>query len=202
MFSRVSDVIFLVTSQALRAAHRWNHFHFLVVPFAEGEFVVIQWDHKWTRACIQKVDSTGERHIVRLLDHGGYWTVSSRQMRVLLPQFMLLPFQAIEIFLANIQSKNGNCFNAFSFLWTLCMKSFFFYYYYIHVYYLYILGIWLQSAYNLVSSISKFGIGQAQVEGYIENNVYTNIYFSFSNFGVSRQWLFARIFKLNVLMND
>lgn len=117
----------------------------------KGEFVVIQWDHKWTRACIQKVDSTGERHIVRLLDHGGYWTVSSRQMRVLLPQFMLLPFQAIEIFLANIQSKNG---------------------------------IWLQSAYNLVSSISKFGIGQAQVEGYIENNVYTNIYFSFSNFGV------------------
>lgn len=55
-----------------------------------------------------KPDPLGENHKVRLLDHGGYYEFSTSQIRDIRPEYLSLPFQSIEIFLANIQPKNGN----------------------------------------------------------------------------------------------
>lgn len=76
--------------------------------FVEGDYVAVYWSDKWVRGCIERPDSSGERNVVRLLDYGGYWQLSNSQFRPLLYNYLSLPFQAIEIFLANIQPKNGN----------------------------------------------------------------------------------------------
>ncbi|EZA58066.1 hypothetical protein DMN91_006309 [Ooceraea biroi] len=125
----------------------------LAVPdvVKKGDYVAVFWNDRWVRAFIQKTNSKGV-HIIRLIDHGGYWVFKKHEIKPLLSNHLLLPFQAIEIFLANIQAKNG---------------------------------VWLPTAYELVSNICRTsGIGQAQVEGYIDSNVYTNIYYTFNNYGV------------------
>lgn len=57
---------------------------------------------------MEKLDPLGEKHKMRLLDHGGYYEFSNLQIRDIRPEHLTLPFQAIEIFLANIRPKNGN----------------------------------------------------------------------------------------------
>lgn len=57
---------------------------------------------------MEKVDPLGEKHKMRLLDHGGYYEFSNLEVREIRPEHLALPFQAIEIFLANIRPKNGN----------------------------------------------------------------------------------------------
>lgn len=76
--------------------------------FVEGDFVAVYWSDKWVRGYIERPDPSGERSVVRLLDYGGYWQFNNSQCRPLLYNYFSLPFQAIEVFLANIQPKNGN----------------------------------------------------------------------------------------------
>lgn len=76
--------------------------------FSGGVVYVANWFDVWVRVCMEKPDPLGERHIMRLLDHGGYYEFSSLQIRDIRPEFLNLPFQATEIFLAHIQPKNGN----------------------------------------------------------------------------------------------
>lgn len=67
------------------------------------------WYDTWVRVCMVKLDPLGEKHTMRLLDHGGYYEFHNSQIRDIRPEHLTLPFQAIEIFLANIRPKNGNC---------------------------------------------------------------------------------------------
>lgn len=69
---------------------------------------VAKWNDTWVRVCVENPDPLGEKNLVRLVDHGGYWICSNSQMRKIRSDYLTLPFQAIEIFLANIQAKNGN----------------------------------------------------------------------------------------------
>ncbi|XP_077282477.1 A-kinase anchor protein spoonbill [Temnothorax americanus] len=87
----------------------WYNNELLPVPdvLNKGDYVAVYWSDKWVRGCIECPDSSGERSVVRLLDHGGYWQFSNSQCRPLIYNYLSLPFQAIEIFLANIQPKNG-----------------------------------------------------------------------------------------------
>ena len=79
--------------------------------FAEGMIVVARWvtsaGTRWTRACIEDPDPQGEATLVRLVDYGGYWTFRNCDMRKIHSDYLTLPFQAIEVFLANILPKDG-----------------------------------------------------------------------------------------------
>lgn len=79
--------------------------------FAEGMIVVAKWYEKWVRVLIENPDPNGEQTLARMVDHGGYWTFSNSDMRKIRSDYLTLPFQAIEVFLANIQPKGGNNFS-------------------------------------------------------------------------------------------
>ncbi|XP_070165006.1 KH domain-containing protein akap-1 [Polyergus mexicanus] len=121
--------------------------------FNKGDYVAVNWNEKWVRGYIEKLDSSGEKNIVRLVDHGGYWILNNSQFKPLVMDYLSsLPFQAIEIFIAYIQPKNGG---------------------------------WSPEAYNSAYLLCKSnGIGQAVIEYRIEDNVYTNIYFTVQNYGL------------------
>ncbi|CAK9799454.1 KH domain-containing protein akap-1 [Anthophora quadrimaculata] len=74
---------------------------------SRGMILVANWYNRWVRVCVEQPDPHGEQHLVRLVDHGGYWFFSNAEMKKIRSDYLTLPFQAIEVFLANIQPKNG-----------------------------------------------------------------------------------------------
>ncbi|XP_017877636.1 A-kinase anchor protein 1, mitochondrial [Ceratina calcarata] len=74
---------------------------------SKGMILVGKWYHRWVRVIVEQPDPQGEQHLVRLVDHGGYWFFSNAEMKKIRSDYLSLPFQAIEIFLANIQPKDG-----------------------------------------------------------------------------------------------
>ncbi|CAL1688069.1 unnamed protein product [Lasius platythorax] len=121
--------------------------------FNKGDYVAVNWNERWVRGYIEKLDPSGEKNIVRLVDHGGYWVLNNSQFKPLMMDYLSsLPFQAIEIFIAYIQPKNGE---------------------------------WSTEAYNSAYLLCKSnGIGQAVIEYHIDDNIYTNIYFTVQNYGL------------------
>ncbi|KAG5330369.1 AKAP1 protein, partial [Acromyrmex charruanus] len=87
----------------------WYNTESVPVPdvLNKGDYVAVYWMENWVRAYIEWPDPSGERSVVRLLDYGGYWSVNNSECRPLILNYLSLPFQAIEVFLANIQPKNG-----------------------------------------------------------------------------------------------
>lgn len=73
----------------------------------EGMLVVAHWFDKWVRAYVEEPDPTGQQNLVRLVDHGGFWTFSNAEMRKIRSDYLTFPFQSIEVSLANIKPKNG-----------------------------------------------------------------------------------------------
>ena len=73
----------------------------------KGMILVAKWYNRWVRVFVEQPDPHGERHLVRLVDHGGYWCFSNLEMKKIRSDYLTLPFQAIEIYLANVQPKNG-----------------------------------------------------------------------------------------------
>ncbi|KZC12993.1 PREDICTED: KH domain-containing protein akap-1 [Dufourea novaeangliae] len=73
---------------------------------SKGMILVAKWYNRWVRVYVEQADPNGERHLVRLVDHGGYWYFSNADMKKIRSDYLTLPFQAIEIFLANVQPKN------------------------------------------------------------------------------------------------
>ena len=55
------------------------------------------------------------------------------------------------------------------------------------------LGEWNQEAYNTVAYMCSGIVGQAQIEGYINTNIYVNLYLNIHKHGVSK--------RLNTCMN-
>ncbi|XP_029160154.1 KH domain-containing protein akap-1 isoform X2 [Nylanderia fulva] len=118
----------------------------------KGDYVAVHWNDRWVRGYIEKLDPSGEKNIVRLVDHGGYWALNNAQFKPLMMDYLSLPFQAIEVFIAYIQPKNGE---------------------------------WTTEAYNSAYFLCKSnGIGQAVIEYHINDNIYTNIYFTVQNYGL------------------
>lgn len=74
---------------------------------SRGMIFVAKLYERWVRVYVENPDPKGEQHLVRLVDHGGYWTFSSADMRKIRSDYLTLPFQAIEVFIANIQPVNG-----------------------------------------------------------------------------------------------
>lgn len=70
--------------------------------------MAVYWNNKWVRGYIENSDPSGQNNIVRLLDYGGYWQLNKASFKPMKMEYLYLPFQAIEVFLANIQPKEGN----------------------------------------------------------------------------------------------
>ncbi|XP_067205812.1 KH domain-containing protein akap-1 isoform X2 [Linepithema humile] len=79
----------------------------VVDVMSKGTYVAVYWNNKWVRGCIENPDPLGQNNIVRLLDYGGYWQLSNVLFKPIKFEYLHLPFQAIEVFLANIQPKEG-----------------------------------------------------------------------------------------------
>lgn len=118
---------------------------------SRGMILVAKWYNTWVRVYVEQPDPHGEHHLVRLVDHGGYWVFSNAEMRKIRSDYLTLPFQAIEIFLANIEPKDGE---------------------------------WNQEAYDTVAHMCNGIVGQAQIEGYINTNIYVNLYLNIHKHGV------------------
>lgn len=78
----------------------------------EDQIVAVFLLDKWMRALIVEPDPKGEATAVRLLDHGGYWSVNHSAMRQIRNDYLSLPFQAIEVYLAHVRPINCKYFYA------------------------------------------------------------------------------------------
>lgn len=152
--------------------------------FAEGMIVVAKWYSKWVRVYVENPDPKGEQTLVRLVDHGGYWTFSNSEMRKIRSDYLTLPFQAIEVFLANIQSKEGIILSLLTHDEELLevnqhatIISFFWF-----------SGEWSQDAYDVVAQICTGIVGQAQIVGYVDCSTFINLYFNIHKHGVSTKF--------------
>lgn len=70
--------------------------------------ICVAFNDMWHRASVEAVDNETGIYKVKLLDYGGFATVEYEQLRQIRRQFLLLPFQAIECVLANIETTEGN----------------------------------------------------------------------------------------------
>ncbi|KAJ8674926.1 hypothetical protein QAD02_010712 [Eretmocerus hayati] len=74
---------------------------------SKGMIFVAKWYNRWVRVFVENPDPAGEQNLVRLVDHGGYCLFSNAEMRKIRSDYLTLPFQAIEVFLANVQPVGG-----------------------------------------------------------------------------------------------
>ncbi|XP_078045998.1 A-kinase anchor protein spoonbill [Augochlora pura] len=116
----------------------------------KGMILVANWQNKWVRVYVEKPDPNGERHLVRLVDHGGYWYFSDVEMKKIRSDYLTLPFQAIEVLL-NVEPTNGE---------------------------------WCQEAFDVVLHMCSGAVVQAQIEGYVNNSTYVNLYLNIQKYGV------------------
>ncbi|KAK0092138.1 hypothetical protein PV326_002112 [Microctonus aethiopoides] len=106
--------------------HFYNTKESPAVPdkLTKGMLVVAKCYDKWVRAYVEEADPNGLENIVRLVDHGGFWTFSNAEMRKIRSDYLTLPFQAIEVSLANIKPVGGEWQpEAFEVLTQICAGS-------------------------------------------------------------------------------
>jgi len=74
----------------------------LLRPIAHGSVLAVFTDDKWYRCQVVSFDSVNDTCDVKFVDHGGYTTVAASALRQLKSDFLRLPFQAIEVYLAHV----------------------------------------------------------------------------------------------------
>jgi hypothetical protein len=74
----------------------------LLRPIAMGSVLGVFSDSKWYRCQVVSYNAKQDTCDVKFVDHGGYTTVPADNLRQLKPDFLRLPFQAIEVYLANV----------------------------------------------------------------------------------------------------
>jgi hypothetical protein len=77
----------------------------LLRPIAQGSVVAVFSDSKWYRCQVVGYNSKVDTCDIKFVDHGGYTTVPSTDLRQLKPDFIRLPFQAIEVYLAHVNTS-------------------------------------------------------------------------------------------------
>lgn len=70
-----------------------------------GIICAVQRDEGWFRAIVTNIDQ--DNCTVRLLDYGGFYVVPRTGLRQVKRDYMSVPFQAVECFLANVEPMNG-----------------------------------------------------------------------------------------------
>eukprot|EP00088_Acartia_fossae_P028148 TRINITY_DN2894_c0_g1_i1.p1 TRINITY_DN2894_c0_g1~~TRINITY_DN2894_c0_g1_i1.p1 ORF type:complete len:553 (-),score=128.54 TRINITY_DN2894_c0_g1_i1:295-1953(-) len=76
----------------------------LLRPIAAGSLLAVFSDGKWYRCQVVSFNQQEDTCEVKFVDHGGYTTVQVANLRQLRSDFVRLPFQALEVYLAHISS--------------------------------------------------------------------------------------------------
>jgi len=74
----------------------------LLRPIANGSLLAVNTDDKWYRCQVVGYNSHTDSCDIKFVDHGGYTTVQVSELRPLRSDFVKLPFQAIEVYVAHI----------------------------------------------------------------------------------------------------
>merc|ERR1712117_785519 len=74
----------------------------LLRPIAQGSVLGVFSDDKWYRCQVVSYNSKQDTCDVKFVDHGGYTTVPASHLRQLKSEFLRLPFQSIEVYLAHV----------------------------------------------------------------------------------------------------
>lgn len=76
----------------------------LLRPIAAGSLLAVFSDEKWYRCQVVAYHPASDTCDIKFVDHGGYTTVSVSALRPLRSDFVRLPFQTIEVYVAAICS--------------------------------------------------------------------------------------------------
>ena len=79
----------------------------LLRPIAQGSVLGVFSDSKWYRCQVVSYNSKQDTCDVKFVDHGGYTTVPASHLRQLKSDFLRLPFQAIEVYLAHVNPSTS-----------------------------------------------------------------------------------------------
>jgi len=74
----------------------------LLRPIATGSVLGVFTDDKWYRCQVVSFNAVNDTCDIKFVDHGGYTTVPVSALRQLKADFLRLPFQAIEVYLAHV----------------------------------------------------------------------------------------------------
>lgn len=82
-------------------------------PLPVNTVCVAAYEGGWYRCQVVSVDEAGQQCDIKYLDYGGYHTLPIDDLRQIRTDFLTLPFQAIECYLANISPKDDENVSAF-----------------------------------------------------------------------------------------
>jgi len=82
-------------------------------PLPVNTVCVAAYEGGWYRCQVVSVDETSQQCDIKYLDYGGYHTLPIDDLRQIRTDFLSLPFQAIECYLANISPKDDENVSAF-----------------------------------------------------------------------------------------
>merc|ERR1719427_541265 len=82
-------------------------------PLPVNTVCVAAYEGGWYRCQVVSVDETSQQCDIKYLDYGGYHTLPIDDLRQIRTDFLSLPFQAIECYLANISPKDDDNVSAF-----------------------------------------------------------------------------------------
>jgi len=85
----------------------------LPTPVQTNTVCVAPCDGGWYRCQVVSVDTVSEQCDIKYLDYGGYHTLPITDLRQIRTDFLTLPFQAIECYLANISPTDDQNVSAF-----------------------------------------------------------------------------------------
>lgn len=85
----------------------WKDYSFFGLFLPENTVCAAYSVDSWYRATILSTDTETGTSYVKFLDYGGYAYVDNAKLRQIRADFMLLPFQAAECFLANVKPVGG-----------------------------------------------------------------------------------------------
>jgi len=82
-------------------------------PVALNTVCVAAYEGGWYRCQVVSVDESSQQADIKYLDYGGYHTIAIDDLKQIRTDFLSLPFQAIECYLANISPKDDENVSAF-----------------------------------------------------------------------------------------
>jgi len=88
--------------EAMMEAYTEESIPELMRPIANGSLLAVKSDSKWYRCQVVAYNESLDSCDIKFVDHGGYTTVPVKDLRQLRNDFIRLPFQAIEVYLAHV----------------------------------------------------------------------------------------------------
>ncbi|XP_028129051.2 uncharacterized protein LOC114325245 isoform X1 [Diabrotica virgifera virgifera] len=108
----IMDLQFHNLDREMNAVETVKKYETFKIDPALGEIVLVWLDHwkRWSRAIVRELLFSGDDRKVQvyMLDYGEYQIRLTNELRKILPQFLLLPFQAVECYIQDYE-LNTSC---------------------------------------------------------------------------------------------